>query len=304
MKQILKAAVFATLFSVWCFPMVSSAKALSSDPASSPAMLARTSRAATTSGTAATPSSSSEAANLATRQQQWRDLQDFRGGGVSIYIGSGVLFHRADHPSHSANLMMPRARAALWLALLLGVFASGCYAGESRVISPQRASALAADPAWTFAPNVPFVAQQSDSDCGPAALAMVLAHFGVPASLAEVVAADRPRDGGVRAGDLRDVARAKGLSAFPVAGTFADLIEQVGRGRPVLVGLAKPMTAGRALAHYEVVVAVDRHDPQPSRSTRREVSAKTAWRPSPASGRQPAGVTLIVFRPGPGDGRA
>ena len=55
---------------------------------------------------------------------------------------------------------------------------------------------------------------------------MVLAHFGISASLAEVVAADPPRDGGVRAGDLRDIARAKGLSAFVVAGTFADLFEQ------------------------------------------------------------------------------
>ena len=73
---------------------------------------------------------------------------------------------------------------------------------------------------------------------------MVLAHFGVPASLAEVVSADPPRDGGVRAGDLRDVARAKGLSAFVVAGTFADLFEQLGHGRPVLVGLAKPITGG------------------------------------------------------------
>jgi len=92
MKRIRKAAVFATLLAVWCFPMVSSAKALSSEPAASAAMPGRAPRAATTSGTAATTSSSSEAANLATREQQARSLQDFKGGGVSIYIGSGVLF--------------------------------------------------------------------------------------------------------------------------------------------------------------------------------------------------------------------
>ena len=84
----IRATVVATLLAVWCFPMVSSAKALSSEPVSSAAMLGRK---ATTAGTTATPSSDSEAASLATREQQTRNLQDFRGGGVTIYIGSGVL---------------------------------------------------------------------------------------------------------------------------------------------------------------------------------------------------------------------
>jgi ABC-type bacteriocin/lantibiotic exporter with double-glycine peptidase domain len=199
--------------------------------------------------------------------------------------------------------MMSRVRAALWLALIWASV-SGCYAGQARAVSAQRASALAADPAWTFVRDVPFVAQQSDSDCGPAALAMVLAHFGVPTSLAEVVAADPPRGGGVRAGDLRDVARARGLSAFVVAGTFADLFEQLGRGRPVLVGLAKPMTGGRALAHYEVVVAVDRRDHRlltldPARGLSENSMEAFAreWAPT-------GQVTLIVFRPGSADRKA
>jgi ABC-type bacteriocin/lantibiotic exporter with double-glycine peptidase domain len=199
--------------------------------------------------------------------------------------------------------MMNRARAALGLALLWAS-AAGCYAGGARAVSPQRASALAADPAWTFAHDVPFVAQRSDSDCGPAALAMVLGHFGVTSSLAEVVAADPPRDGGVRAGDLRDLARAKGLSAFVVAGTFADLFEQLGRGRPVLVGLAKPITGGRALAHYEVVVAIDRRDhrlltldPARGMSENSLEGFAREWAPT-------GQVTLIVFRPGSGDRKA
>jgi hypothetical protein len=85
----IRAAVIATLLGVWCFPMVSSARALSAEPAASVAMVAK---GTTTGGTAATPSSGSEAASLATREQQARNLQDFRGGGVTIYIGSGVLF--------------------------------------------------------------------------------------------------------------------------------------------------------------------------------------------------------------------
>ena len=198
---------------------------------------------------------------------------------------------------------MRPAAAALWLALL-GASVSACYAGEARRVSPQRASALAADPSWSFARDVPFVAQQSDSDCGPAALAMVLAHFGVSATLAEVVALDPPRDGGVRAGDLRDVARAKGLSAFVVAGTFGDLFDEIGQGRPVLVGLAKPITGGRALAHYEVVVAVDRRDRRlltldPGRGLS-ENSLEAFAREWAPTGR----VTLIVFRPASADHRA
>jgi len=36
------------------------------------------------------------------------------------------------------------------------------------------------------------------------------------------------------------------------------LLDQVSHGRPVLVGLAKPMLGGRAAAHYEVVVGMNR----------------------------------------------
>ena len=90
----IRAAAVATVLGVWCFPMVSSAKALSSEPTPSAAMVARVPKAASaiaTGGTAAAPSSASEATSLATREQQARDLQDFKGGGVTIYIGSGVL---------------------------------------------------------------------------------------------------------------------------------------------------------------------------------------------------------------------
>lgn len=184
------------------------------------------------------------------------------------------------------------ARAVAPLCLLT----LSCYAGGARDVSPQRAAALASDASWTFAPNVPFVHQQSDSDCGPAALAMVLGHFGVQATLADVVALDPPDSEGVRAGALRDVARGKGLAAFVVPGTFEDLFTELGQGRPVLVGLAKPMTGGRAVAHYEVVVAIDRRERQvltldPGRGLRQNSLEGFAreWAPT---GR----VAIVVFR--------
>ena len=190
--------------------------------------------------------------------------------------------------------------------LLLGVTAlAGCYTGSAQDVSPRRAAAVAQDASWKVVGDVPFIKQQSDADCGPAALAMVLAHFGVQASLADVVAMDPPDSEGVRAGALRDTARAKGLQAFVVPGTFVDLIEQLERGRPVLVGLAKPITGGRAIAHYEVVVAIDRKDKRimsldPGRGLRENSLEGFAreWVPT-------GQVAIIVFRAGePASARA
>jgi ABC-type bacteriocin/lantibiotic exporter with double-glycine peptidase domain len=147
------------------------------------------------------------------------------------------------------------ARAGVWLALAFA--APACYVGSAHTVPASALSARARDPGWQLVRDVPFVPQRTTRDCGPAALAMVLAHFRVAPP-----AADHPElaRGDVRAGALRDLARARGLEAYVVAGTFEDLFAEVGRGRPVVVGLAKPMalTGGRSRAHYEVVVGVSR----------------------------------------------
>lgn len=141
--------------------------------------------------------------------------------------------------------------------LVLALAAPACYTGSAQTVTAGGMAAIARDPGWQLARDVPFIAQSTARDCGPAALAMVLAHFRVAPP-----AADDPElaQGDVRAGALRDAARQRGLEAFVVSGTFEDLYAQVGRGRPVLVGLAKPMalTGGRALAHYEVVIGLNR----------------------------------------------
>jgi ABC-type bacteriocin/lantibiotic exporter with double-glycine peptidase domain len=154
---------------------------------------------------------------------------------------------------------MRPSRLALCIASL-GVIGVGCYVGGARDVSPRQAASFAADPHWTFAPHVELVRQKSDSDCGPAALTMVLGHFGIRTTLADVSAVVPPDDVGVRAGALRDVARSRGLAAFVVPGTVEDLIKELDDGRPVLVGLAKPIIVGSPLPHYEVVVAIDRED--------------------------------------------
>jgi len=66
-----------------------------------------------------------------------------------------------------------------------------------------------------------------------------------------------PFDRQASAGELRDAARQRGLSAFVVEGEPEDLVHELEQGRPVIVGVAKPTTQD-AVAHYEVVVGMHR----------------------------------------------
>ena len=157
--------------------------------------------------------------------------------------------------------MTGRVAAASALAVLLLVGSGGCgYRGSAVDASPH---AVAAEPGWITVRGVPLVEQEGKSDCGAAALTMLLAFWGNDASLAETAGAlpPAPDGGGQRAGDLRDLARARGLEAFLVRGEFADLEEQLVKGRPVLVGLRKPVglprgKRQRVLSHYELVVGI------------------------------------------------
>jgi ABC-type bacteriocin/lantibiotic exporter with double-glycine peptidase domain len=119
-------------------------------------------------------------------------------------------------------------------------------------------AAIAAEPGWLLVRSVPFYGQSGDRDCGAAALAMVLRYWEVPVTPQEIVAAYQTKDGrGLRAGELRDFARGRGLEAFLVTGDPADLRSELEHGRPLLVGLGK--RHGRhTLAHYEVLVGLHR----------------------------------------------
>ena len=109
--------------------------------------------------------------------------------------------------------------------------------------------------------DVPLVTQKGKSDCGAAALTMLLRFWGDDATLPTIAGAlpSDPARPGQRAGDLRDLVRARGLEAFLVTGEIADLEAQLTQGRPVLVGLMKPVglprgKRQRVLSHYEIVV--------------------------------------------------
>ena len=191
------------------------------------------------------------------------------------------------------------------IALAALVAAGGCYTGSARDVSTTERARALRDSAWVVVDDVPFVAQQSDGECGPAALAMVLGHYGVSVPPSEIAAQDPAAMAtvGLRAGTLRDVARAKGLEAFVVSGTFVDLLAELQKGRPVLVGVAKPVALGRARTHYEVVVGLNRRDKlirslDPGRGLRENTLEGFAreWVPT----RQ---VTIVVFPPAAQVGR-
>ena len=135
-------------------------------------------------------------------------------------------------------------------ALLLG----GCYRGSARSVS---ASDVRREDGWTLVDGVPLIRQSNEHGCGAAALAMMLQRWGVASSDVDV-AREIPggEQGSIAAGALRDVARHKGLRAFLIRGTDADLARELALHRPVMVGLVQRYTS-RSYAHYEVVVGIN-----------------------------------------------
>ena len=130
----------------------------------------------------------------------------------------------------------------------------GCYAGTAHSISPHQ---VAADPGWLVVPGVPLIRQSGRSDCGAAALAMVLSYWSRPTSVQEIDARDPTAAArGWKAGQLRDLAREKGLRAFVVSGRLADLTSELGQRRPVVVGLVQRYGKDQTRAHYQVVIGI------------------------------------------------
>jgi ABC-type bacteriocin/lantibiotic exporter with double-glycine peptidase domain len=188
----------------------------------------------------------------------------------------------------------PTGRPALRGCVVLAVclLASGCHSSVSRNLADPEAAR--AD-GWARVENVPEVRQSGREDCGAAALAMVLGHWGRRVTPGEIWAASPPSQGrGLRADALRDFARREGLQAFLVEGQPADLDRELGRDRPVLVGVVK-RKGRRAYPHYEVVVGINRKRQRiltldPARGAR-ENSLKRFTEEWAAAGR----LTLVVF---------
>jgi len=132
---------------------------------------------------------------------------------------------------------------------------AGCisYSGGARSVDPARLT----EPGWIVAAPTPELRQQGSRDCGAAALAMIAGRWHVPLSVDGAAAAlPAPTPQGTQLGDLRDAARAHGLTAYAIIGDRNTLIHELRAGRPVIVGLLLPYGRTHLQSHYEVIVAM------------------------------------------------
>jgi hypothetical protein len=137
-------------------------------------------------------------------------------------------------------------RAVGWLSLLAVLVLSACAHVESRAPTLPQAPELTATP---FFP-------QRDFECGPAALATVLAASGV-ATTADGLSGELyiPDRRGTLQAEMLATARRHRRIGYPVQG-LPDLVEQVRRGLPVAV-LQRLGTWPVQTWHYAVVIGFD-----------------------------------------------
>lgn len=154
------------------------------------------------------------------------------------------------------NAFLARARASLGgratvafagLFGLLGLVGCASFGAGS-----QPPSEITASRDWVVVSGMRLQSQTGKTGCGPAALGMVLDHWGVSSS---PPTADGSQ--GVRAAELRDRARQLGLESFVLPGTVEDLRTELAAGHPVVVGIARRERL-HAYLHYVVVAGANR----------------------------------------------
>jgi ABC-type bacteriocin/lantibiotic exporter with double-glycine peptidase domain len=126
------------------------------------------------------------------------------------------------------------------------------YTGGARAVSPTELGS-----GWYRAAATPVVRQHQETDCGLAALAMMAGAWGRHWSVAELSQQLPASERGVKLGALRDLARSRGLDAYAIKGSSADLARELSSGRPVLLGLMLPFDRAHNASHYEVAVAMN-----------------------------------------------
>ncbi|MBI4814930.1 MAG: hypothetical protein HY791_01650 [Deltaproteobacteria bacterium] len=106
---------------------------------------------------------------------------------------------------------------------------------------------------WIVVDHIEPMRQKEKGDCGPTALAMVLRYWRSNSQLDLDPTVDHA------AGELRDLAKRKGLAAYLIKGSEQDVKEQLEKKRPLVAGLVKRTLGGRA-SHYEVVAGYNAID--------------------------------------------
>lgn len=104
--------------------------------------------------------------------------------------------------------------------------------------------------------GVPFI-RQGHGTCGPAALASVMAYYGVPVDLETITRATyTPEMKGAIFPDLENFARARGFQTELKQGDLAAIKDAIERGRPVIVLVDVGLWVV-SRPHYLVVTAYD-----------------------------------------------
>jgi ABC-type bacteriocin/lantibiotic exporter with double-glycine peptidase domain len=146
---------------------------------------------------------------------------------------------------------------ALVLVVACIAASTGCRLAYTGGAKPVNAADVAANNEMLHSAPTPEVKQVSREDCGVAALAIVAGAWGMQWSVVEMERTLKPTKAGLKLGVIREFARQRGLDAYAIKGTFADLEHELRAGRPVLLGLVLPFDQNNNLNHYEVAVAID-----------------------------------------------
>lgn len=144
--------------------------------------------------------------------------------------------------------VLATARRCLILALVLLML--GCAAARQDDWSPGQ-------PGLRFVEGVPFFPQQARDDCGPAALASLLAHAGkafAPEDIGREVY--DARLGGSLLADMENFARRQGFSTRSGRGDLDLVRRRVDAGRPLAV-LVDLGVGPLRRPHYLVVIGYD-----------------------------------------------
>lgn len=158
----------------------------------------------------------------------------------------------ARHPS-SRGSVIRRTCLRLFAAAILAGLLGACAAPQTRQLE------MAPPPELSRAAElerVPFLPQER-FQCGPAALATVLADLGFDMD-AEALVGEvyLPARAGSLQSEMRAAARARGLVSYPLAPALADLLAEIDAGRPVLV-LQNLGLGWSPTWHYAVAVGYD-----------------------------------------------
>jgi len=139
---------------------------------------------------------------------------------------------------------------------LLGLLLSACAAGQSRALLLHKPDDLRLA---AKVDQVPFFAQ-SDYQCGPAAMAMMLNWGMIPVSPGQLTPRlFIPEKNGSLQIEMMALPRQFGILAYPLAPELADLLHEVSAGHPVLV-FQNLALSWYPQWHYAVVVGYDLQD--------------------------------------------